>query len=78
MSVADEGIGASIWLPTKDIWSDEPENGIIMKIITPPDLTGIGNGRLINRTKKTEKIFSHGKLKTRLTLILSFRILVNM
>ena len=53
MSVADEGIGASIWLPTKDIWSDEPENGIIMKIITPKDLVGIGNGRLIN--KKTVK-----------------------
>jgi hypothetical protein len=35
MSAADEGIGASIWLPTKDIWSDEPDNGIIMKIITP-------------------------------------------
>nr|WP_314491599.1 M1 family metallopeptidase [uncultured Chryseobacterium sp.] len=52
MSVADEGIGASVWLPLKDIWSDEPENGITMKIITPPDLVGVGNGRLID--KKTE------------------------
>jgi aminopeptidase N len=52
ISVADEGIGASIWLPVKDIWSDEPENGIVMKIITPSDLVGIGNGKLIN--KKTE------------------------
>ncbi|MDN5479795.1 MAG: M1 family metallopeptidase [Chryseobacterium sp.] len=52
MSVADEGIGASIWLPTKDIWSDEPENGIMMKIITPNDLVGVGNGRLTD--KKTE------------------------
>lgn len=51
MTAADEGIGASIWLPTKDIWSDEPDNGIIMKIITPNDLVGVGNGRLI--TKKT-------------------------
>ncbi|WP_367118474.1 M1 family metallopeptidase [Chryseobacterium sp.] len=49
MSVADEGIGASIWLPTKDIWSDEPDNGIIMKIITPKDLVGVGNGRLIDK-----------------------------
>jgi len=49
MSVADEGIGASIWLPTKDIWSDEPDNGIIMKIITPNDLVGVGNGRLIDK-----------------------------
>ncbi|MBT2619152.1 MULTISPECIES: M1 family metallopeptidase [Chryseobacterium] len=52
MSVADEGIGASIWLPTKDIWSDEPDNGMIMKIITPKDLVGVGNGKLID--KKTE------------------------
>ncbi len=52
MSVADEGIGASIWLPTKDIWSDEPDNGITMKIVTPKDLVGVGNGRLID--KKTE------------------------
>ncbi|KQT17468.1 peptidase M1 [Chryseobacterium sp. Leaf404] len=47
MSVADEGIGASVWLPTKDIWSDEPDQGITMKIITPVGLVGIGNGRLI-------------------------------
>ncbi|WP_294316060.1 M1 family metallopeptidase [uncultured Chryseobacterium sp.] len=52
MSVADEGIGASVWLPTKDIWSDEPDNGIVMKIITPKDLVGVGNGRLVS--KKTE------------------------
>lgn len=52
MTAADEGIGASIWLPTKDIWSDEPDNGIVMNIITPNDLVGVGNGRLTN--KKTE------------------------
>ncbi|MCT2564138.1 M1 family metallopeptidase [Chryseobacterium herbae] len=55
MSVADEGIGASIWLPTKDIWSDEPENGIIMKIITPNDLVGVGNGRLISKKAEGSK-----------------------
>ncbi|KPE50805.1 M1 family metallopeptidase [Chryseobacterium indologenes] len=52
MSVADQAEGSSLWLPTKDIWSDEPDNGIIMKIITPNDLTGVGNGRLTD--KKTE------------------------
>ncbi|MBB6330552.1 aminopeptidase N [Chryseobacterium sediminis] len=49
MTAADEGIGASIWLPTKDIWSDEPDNGIVMKIITPNDLVGVGNGRLTDK-----------------------------
>ncbi|CAH0173867.1 M1 family metallopeptidase [Chryseobacterium sp. Bi04] len=52
MTAADEGIGASIWLPTKDIWSDEPDNGITMKILTPNDLVGVGNGRLIDKKTK--------------------------
>lgn len=55
MSVADQGIGSSIWLPTKDIWSDEPDNGIIMKIITPNDLVGVGNGRLIDKKTNGNK-----------------------
>lgn len=55
MSVADEGIGASIWLPTKDIWSDEPDNGITMKIITTNDLVGIGNGKLISKKAEGSK-----------------------
>jgi len=55
MSVADEGIGASIWLPTKDIWSDEPDNGVVMKIITPKDLVGVGNGKLIDKKTVGDK-----------------------
>ncbi len=55
ISVAQEGIGASVWLPCKDIWSDEPDNGIVMKIITPKDLVGIGNGRLIKEENIGDK-----------------------
>lgn len=59
ISVAQEGIGASVWLPTKDIWSDEPDDGIVMKIITPKDLVGVGNGRLISTTEENgKKIFT--------------------
>lgn len=59
MSVADEGIGASVWLPTKDIWSDEPDSGIVMKIITPKNLVGVGNGRLINqKTENNKNVFT--------------------
>ncbi len=59
MSVADEGIGASVWLPVKDLWSDEPDNGIRMKIITPKGLTGVGNGRLILfETKDDKNVFT--------------------
>ncbi len=56
MSAADEGIGASVWLPVKDIWSDEPDNGIVMKIITPKDLVGVGNGRLISKKAEGDKM----------------------
>lgn len=55
MSVADEGIGASVWLPTKDIWSDEPDQGIVMKIIVPKGLTGVGNGRLTSTKTDGDK-----------------------
>ena len=54
ISVAQEGIGASVWLPTKDIWSDEPDEGMILKIKTPKDLVGVGNGRLIGKNKETD------------------------
>lgn len=55
MTVADEGIGASVWLPCKDIWSDEPDDGISFKIITPKDLTGIANGRLMEEKNLGDK-----------------------
>lgn len=55
ISAAQEGIGASVWLPIKDIWSDEPDEGIVMKIITPKDLVGIGNGRLIAQSTLNNK-----------------------
>lgn len=55
MTAADEGIGASIWLPVKDIWNDEPDNGITFKIITPKDLVGVGNGRLIKEENLGDK-----------------------
>ncbi len=48
MSVAQEGIGVSVWLPTKDIWNDEPDHGIKMTIISPKNLVGVGNGKLIS------------------------------
>lgn len=59
MSVAQEGIGASVWLPAKDIWSDEPDEGIVMHIVTSPDLVGVGNGRLISeQLENGKKIYS--------------------
>ena len=46
MSVACQGIGASVWFPCKDIQDDEPDNGAKLAVIVPDTLTAIGNGKL--------------------------------
>ena len=55
MTVSQEGEGASLWLPMKDYWGDEPDNGILMNISTTKNLTGIGNGRLISKKESNNK-----------------------
>lgn len=47
MSVACQGLGASVWYPCKDIQSDEPDNGAVLNMIVPDDLVAVGNGRNI-------------------------------
>ena len=51
MSVACQGLGASVWYPCKDIQSDEPNNGASLTMIVPDSLMAIGNGRLKTTTK---------------------------
>lgn len=51
ISVACQGLGASVWYPCKDIQSDEPNNGCSLNIILPDSLMGVSNGRLINTSK---------------------------
>lgn len=46
VSVACQGLGASVWYPNKDHQSDEPDEGARLTIITPSYLVGVGNGRL--------------------------------
>ena len=46
ISVACQGLGASVWYPCKDVQSDEPDNGAILHIIVPDSLMAVGNGRL--------------------------------
>ncbi|HYC40116.1 MAG TPA: M1 family metallopeptidase [Chitinophagaceae bacterium] len=45
MSVACQGLGASVWYPCKDHQSDEPE-GAMLQIRVPDTLVAVGNGRL--------------------------------
>ncbi len=51
MTVACEGLGPSSWFPCKDHLEDEPDSGVVLSIIVPDTLVGVGNGRLINTTK---------------------------
>ncbi len=45
MSVACQGLGASMWYPCKDIQSDEPDSGASLSMIVPDTLMGVANGR---------------------------------
>lgn len=47
ISVACQGLGASVWYPCKDHQSDKPDSGASITMIVPEYLTGVGNGRLI-------------------------------
>jgi aminopeptidase N len=45
MSVACQGLGASVWYPCKDHQSDEPDNGAYMSITVADSLVAVANGR---------------------------------
>ncbi len=51
MTVACQGLGASVWYPCKDHQSDEPDNGATLTINVSPDLVAVGNGRQIQSVK---------------------------
>lgn len=54
MSVACQGLGASVWYPCKDHQSDEPDQGATMSITIPDTLVAVANGKLAGtETKKT-------------------------
>ncbi|MDE3235585.1 MAG: M1 family metallopeptidase [Bacteroidota bacterium] len=55
MSVACQGLGASVWYPCKDYQGDEPDNGASLTIIVPDTLTAIGNGRLQSKHNTQSK-----------------------
>jgi len=46
MTVACQGLGASIWYPCKDHQSDEPDLGASLTMTVPDTLMAVGNGRL--------------------------------
>jgi aminopeptidase N len=49
ISVACQGLGASVWYPCKDHQSDEPDYGATLSMEIPDSLQAIANGRLLVR-----------------------------
>lgn len=49
MSVACQGLGASVWYPCKDHQSDEPDNGALIQIKIPDSLVAVSNGKLYSK-----------------------------
>ena len=58
VSVACQGLGASVWFPCKDTQSDEPENGCTLTIIVPDSLVAVGNGHLVDQKKMSNNLMS--------------------
>jgi aminopeptidase N len=48
MSVACQGLGASVWYPCKDHQSDEPDSASI-SVIVPDTLVAVANGQLVGK-----------------------------
>ena len=45
IGVAVQGTGASLWYPVKDSQTDEPDNGVSIKVAVPNGLMNVSNGR---------------------------------
>lgn len=54
MTVACQGLGASVWFPCKDHQSDEPDEGASLSITVPDTLRAVGNGRLQSEVHKSD------------------------
>lgn len=63
VTVACQGLGASIWWPCKDIQSDEPDRGMDMYYGVPNTLQCISNGRLIEKKKYNNTTLWHWQVK---------------
>ncbi|HET9431735.1 MAG TPA: M1 family metallopeptidase, partial [Chitinophagaceae bacterium] len=54
MTVACQGLGASVWYPCKDHQSDEPDEGAMIQVKVQDDLVAVANGRLYSKNKQAD------------------------
>jgi aminopeptidase N len=58
MSVACQGLGASVWYPCKDHQSDEPDKGASITMIISDALVGVSNGKCLGVKRYSEGLHS--------------------
>ena len=51
ISVACQGLGASVWYPCKDYQGDEPDGGALLQITVHDSLKAVGNGLFMGERK---------------------------
>ncbi len=56
---ANQLLGSSSWLPTKDIPYDEPDQGMEIRITAPSNLVSVSNGRLNNKNSNANGTTSY-------------------
>jgi aminopeptidase N len=49
MTVACQGLGASVWYPCKDHQSDEPQQGALIQVKVPKPMVAVANGKLYSK-----------------------------
>jgi len=49
MTVACQGLGASVWYPCKDYQGDEPDEGALIQMKVPDTLVAVSNGKLYSK-----------------------------
>ena len=49
INTANEGVGSSVWWPSKDQWRDEPDS-MDIRVSVPNGLTNVSNGRFVTKT----------------------------
>lgn len=59
---AVQGIGASVWWPTKEHSYDEPDDGVDLYYTTDKEYTVVGNGKLIESIENGEKRTWHWRV----------------
>lgn len=55
VTVACQGLGASVWYPCKDHQSDEPDLGATLSITVPDSLTVVGNGKMTEKKPNNDR-----------------------